>query len=450
MRPLLPLGEDVRVWNCCRAGNVAAAVALSRSRCSPTSAAQLPGLCLACPSMNSKALAALGCSLLLLILAECQEKEKPPKATEKKITKEPKPNKLKPPKATGQKLQQAAAKPRKAKARVKPTAPPSQVHQPASILTRVVARGRFQKVPDSLTLRAGDTLELRCRGQAVRWRFPAYLEDEDEGRLRIKHFERHSQLLVVNSMAADTGEYSCWSFQCRDSECQDGEDRTGKAFIFFTDPQELFVPTEDYYEVVQLRTNHPTLLPCQVTSPLAKVTLHREFPPEEVAVDGIDISYDMKRGFVIHRPRPSYAGSLFCMASLDGMRQISTKYMLIYINSSAPKPMVSTSATTVRTGENFNVTCTVFGEPEVAVDFTWEYPGQQIGRPPYIRERTDLARRGGQVQQESESILYVDEARAIDEGLYTCSATNLQGTTTVSTRVRVLPATLSPKGAQSG
>ncbi|KAH1166290.1 platelet-derived growth factor receptor-like protein [Mauremys mutica] len=402
--------------------------------------------------MNSKALAVLGCSLLLLILAECQEKEKPPKATEKKVTKEPKPNKLKPPKATGEKLHQAVAKPPKGKARVKPTAPPRQVHQPASILTRVVTRGQFQKVPDSLTLTAGDTLELRCRGRSVRWRFPAYLEDEEEGRLRIKHFERHSQLLVVNSRAADTGEYSCWSFQCRDSECQDGEDRTGKAFIFFTDPQELFVPTEDYYEVVQLRTNHPTLLPCQVTSPLAKVTLHREFPPEEVAVDGIDISYDVKRGFVIHRPRPSYAGSLFCMASLAGVRQISTKYMLIYINypSSVPKPTVSASATTVRAGENFNVTCTVFGEPEVAVDFTWEYPGQQIGRPPYSRERADLARRGGQVQQESESILYIDEARAIDEGLYTCSAMNLQGTTTVSTRVQVLPATPAPRAARSG
>ncbi|XP_006138311.2 platelet-derived growth factor receptor-like protein [Pelodiscus sinensis] len=402
--------------------------------------------------MNGKALAVLGCSLLLLVVAECQEKEKPHKATEKKAMKELKANELKPPKAAGQRRQQAAAKALKAKARGKPTAPPSPVQPPASILTRVVARGQFQKVPDALTLAAGDTLELRCRGRSVRWRFPAYLQDEEEGRLRIKHFDRYSQLVVVNAAAADTGEYSCWSFQCRDSECRAGEDRMGKAFIFFTDPQELFVPTEDYYEVVQLRTNHPTLLPCQVTSPLAQVTLHREFPPEEVAVDGVDISYDVKRGFVIHRPRPSYAGSLFCMAGLDGVRQISTKYMLIYINypSSAPKPTVSASAATVRVGENFNVTCTVFGEPEVAVDFTWEYPGQQIGRPPYVRERADLARRGGQVQQESESILYVDEARTIDEGLYTCTATNLQGTTAVSTRVRILPATPAPSGARSG
>uniref|UniRef100_A0A8C8SUB0 Platelet-derived growth factor receptor-like protein n=1 Tax=Pelusios castaneus TaxID=367368 RepID=A0A8C8SUB0_9SAUR len=370
-----------------------------------------------------------------LFSAECREKGKPQRAPEKKVTKEPKPNELNLPKATDPRLLQAAAKPSKAKPRGKPMAPPSQVPPPASILTRVVARGRFQKVLDSLTLAAGNTLELRCKGRSVRWKFPTYLEDE--GRLRCVSNGRYYQLLVVNSTAADTGDYSCWSFQCGDSECQDGVDRMGRVFIFFTG-QELFVPTEDYYQVVQLRTNRPTLLPCQVTSPLAQVTLHREFPPEEVAVDGINISYDMKRGFMIHRPRPSYAGSLFCMASLDGVQQISTKYMLIYINypSSAPKPTLSASATTVQAGENFNVTCTVSGEPEVAVDFNWEYPGQQIGRPPYIREHADLVRRGGQVQQESESVLYVDEARDIDAGLYTCSAMNLQGTTTVSIRVR--------------
>lgn len=51
---------------------------------------------------------------------------------------------------------------------------------------------------------------------------------------RIKHFERHSQLMVVNSAAADTGEYSCWSFQCYDSGCREGEDKMGKTYIFFT------------------------------------------------------------------------------------------------------------------------------------------------------------------------------------------------------------------------
>ncbi|XP_044310546.1 platelet-derived growth factor receptor-like protein [Varanus komodoensis] len=385
-----------------------------------------------------------------MALVECQ-KEKHPKSTEK-ITKTVKVSNPKFSKVTGQKTHQEAPKHKK-KGQVKPTTASRQGRPPFSALTRAVAKGQFQKVPNILVLRAGDMLDLRCKGMAVKWRYPPYLEDaEVERRLRIKYFEKHSQLIVLNSTAADTGEYSCWSLQCRDGDCRDGNSRLSQTFIFFTDPQELFVPTEDYYEVIQLRTNHATLLPCQVTNPLAKVTLHREFPPEKVPVDGISISYDVKRGFMIHRPHPSLAGSLFCMANLDGVRQISTKYMLLYVNypSSVPKPSIRASAASFRVGENFNVTCTVFGEPEIAVDFTWEYPGQQIGRPPYVREHTELVRHGGQVQQESESILYIDEARAVDDGVYTCIAQNLQGATTVSTGIHMLPATLAPRKAKSG
>ncbi|XP_053056021.1 platelet-derived growth factor receptor-like protein isoform X2 [Acinonyx jubatus] len=309
----------------------------------------------------------------------------------------------------------------------------------SSILTLVLGRGRFQKVGDSLSLRAGDPLELRCRGKVVHWRVPVYLEEEGKERLRIKHFSRHSQLQLVNSTGADTGEYSCWAQRCQDGEGTEGEARKGKTFIFFTDPEELFVPTEDYYKVVQLHSHQPVLLPCQVTNPLAQVTLHGEFPPEEVPVDGIDISFDVKKGFTIHRPRASLAGALFCLASLGGLRQISTKYMLIYIKypSSSPKPTIQASATSVQLGENLSVTCTALGEPDIAVDFIWEYPGQKLGRPPYVSEWASAIRQEGQVQQEAGSTLHVEEARAGDSGIYTCRATNLQGTGTATTRVRV-------------
>lgn len=99
-----------------------------------------------------------------------------------------------------------------------------------------------------------------------------------------------------------------------------------------SDPQELFVPSSDYYEVIQLRSNWPTVLPCQVTTPQAKVTLHREFPPVEVKVDGSEISYDVTRGFTIYRPKAHHAGSLYCVASMGNLRQSSIKYMLIYVH----------------------------------------------------------------------------------------------------------------------
>lgn len=98
------------------------------------------------------------------------------------------------------------------------------------------------------------------------------------------------------------------------------------------DPHELFVPSSQYYEAILLRTNWPTVLPCQVTSPEAKVTLHREYPPSEVEVNGVEISFNVKKGFTIHRPRPYHAGALYCVASLGNLRQSSTKYMLVYVN----------------------------------------------------------------------------------------------------------------------
>lgn len=61
----------------------------------------------------------------------------------------------------------------------------------------------------------------------------------------------------------------------------------------------------------------------------------------------------------------------------------------------------------------------------------------QLGRPPYVSEQVDTVRRKGQVQQEAGSTLYVEEARAGDAGVYTCRATNLQGTGAASTRVQV-------------
>lgn len=69
----------------------------------------------------------------------------------------------------------------KAKARAAAQAPPvSQGTQ----LTQVVNKGKFQRVGDSLNVPAGDTLELRCKGNPVQWGVPYYLEEEDAGRLK--------------------------------------------------------------------------------------------------------------------------------------------------------------------------------------------------------------------------------------------------------------------------
>ncbi|XP_037118446.1 platelet-derived growth factor receptor-like protein [Syngnathus acus] len=314
--------------------------------------------------------------------------------------------------------------------------------QTQNLLTQVIHRSKFIKVEETISVHAGHTLELRCRGKPVQWGLPSYLEEEDEGRLRIVQHERYSVLTLVNSTGADTGEYTCFPMFCEDTDCRRSHDNAAKVFVFFPDPQELFVPSSDYYEVIQLRTNWPTRLPCQVTSPAANVTLHREFPPVEVTVDGTEISFNVKKGFTIHRPRLSHAGALYCVASLGGLRQSSTKYMLIYVNypMAPPAPVIQANSTSLSAGDNLRVSCTVIGERNVAVELTWEYPGQKIGRPMYTLESINPVG-GGAARQQIQSILLVDEVRDVDQGAYTCTAENLQGSKSVSTTVKVLPKT---------
>ncbi|XP_073424042.1 platelet-derived growth factor receptor-like protein [Dendrobates tinctorius] len=383
----------------------------------------------------------------LLLLAECDVKQKQEKVASHKMTKKA---------ALGASTKSTTKKPKqdliKRLPKTKPASSSSQGQTAGSILSQVVEKGKFQPISDTVTIKAGQNLDLRCKGTSVRWNYPHYLQEDDEGRLKIKHFGRYSQLILINASSADTGEFGCGGYQCSGHGCHDGEEKTGKTFVFVADPQELFVPTEDYYVVVQLRTRQPALLPCQVTNPLAKVTLHREFPPEQIPVDGVKIAYDQKKGIVIYQPQPSLAGSLFCIAELGNLRQMSTKYMLIYVHypSAPPKPTIEASVKSVRAGENFIVTCTVLGEPEISVEFTWEYPGQKIGRPPYVRENTSQTRRGGTLMQEFQSILYIDESRSVDDGTYTCTAQNLQGGTSVTTRVTVLPPTTTTRVRNQG
>lgn len=96
--------------------------------------------------------------------------------------KEPKASGSKFPKVPSKKLKQGPPKFLK-KSQVKATTVPREGKP--TILTRAVAKGQFQKVSNTLVLRAGEALDLRCKGKAVKWRYPPYLDDDDvERRLR--------------------------------------------------------------------------------------------------------------------------------------------------------------------------------------------------------------------------------------------------------------------------
>lgn len=101
--------------------------------------------------------------------------------------------------------------------------------------------------------------------------------------------------------------------------------------LLYTDKEEFFVPAPSYFEVVYLSPDKPAVIPCRVTNPSAKVTLHQEFPAEEIKVDGTNIIYDAKKGFIYQYPTSDQKGVVYCKAESRGTSQISIKYQLLYV-----------------------------------------------------------------------------------------------------------------------
>uniref|UniRef100_A0A2R9AT34 Platelet-derived growth factor receptor-like protein n=1 Tax=Pan paniscus TaxID=9597 RepID=A0A2R9AT34_PANPA len=307
-----------------------------------------------------------------------------------------------------------------------------------SIMMQVLDKGRFQKPAATLSLLAGQTVELRCKGSRIGWSYPAYLDTFKDSRLSVKQNERYGQLTLVNSTSADTGEFSCWVQLCSSYICRKDEAKTGSTYIFFTEKGELFVPSPSYFDVVYLNPDRQAVVPCRVTVLSAKVTLHREFPAKEIPANGTDIVYDMKRGFVYLQPHSEHQGVVYCRAEAGGRSQISVKYQLLYVAvpSGPPSTTILASSNKVKSGDDISVLCTVLGEPDVEVEFTWIFPGQKDERPVTIQDTWRLIHRGlGHTTRISQSVITVEDFETIDAGYYICTAQNLQGQTTVATTV---------------
>ncbi|XP_030595373.1 platelet-derived growth factor receptor-like protein [Archocentrus centrarchus] len=306
-----------------------------------------------------------------------------------------------------------------------------------SLLTQVLDKGRFLRLGQSTTLTPGKNMELRCKGNNIGWSYPTYLDTYNSSRLSIKQSDKYSQLILTSPSAADTGAYSCWVIICDGTECEKDHDRTYVSYIYFTDKDNLFVPSAVHFEIVYLRPDQPAVVPCRVTEPQAKTSLHREVPPEEITANGTLMTYDPTKGFILPNPRPEDQGVFYCKAVTTDTPQISTKFQLLYVEVPSGPPFVSLKASpdSVRGGDNINVTCTVLGEPDVDMSFTWSYPGQDY-RPVHIQTSWRLVNRGlGYTTRITQSILTVEDMETIDFGDYICKAKSKHGETVVATTV---------------
>ncbi|XP_026185944.1 platelet-derived growth factor receptor-like protein [Mastacembelus armatus] len=306
-----------------------------------------------------------------------------------------------------------------------------------SLLIQVLNKGRFLRLGESTAMAPGKTMELRCKGNSIGWSYPTYLDTFNDSRLSIKQSDKYSQLILTSPTAADTGPYSCWVIVCDGMECEKDHERYYGSYIYFTDKDNLFVPSAIHFEIVYLRPDRTAVVPCRVTDPQANVSLHREVPPQELTLNSTLVTYDPTKGFVLQNPSPDHQGVFYCKAVAKGTPQLSSKYQLLYVEVPTGPPFLSleSSPASVRGGDNINVTCTVLGEPEVDVSFAWSYPGQDH-RPVHIQTSWRLVNRGiGHVTRVSQSVMTVEDMETTDFGNYVCKAKNQQGETIVTINI---------------
>ncbi|XP_056295315.1 platelet-derived growth factor receptor-like protein isoform X2 [Pseudoliparis swirei] len=323
------------------------------------------------------------------------------------------------------------------RAKLRPAKPKHGGGKSQNLLTQVLDKGRFLRLGPVTTLAPGRSMKLRCKGNSIGWSYPSSLDTFNDSRLSVKPSDKYGQLVLTSPSAADTGRYSCWVVVCDGSECERDHERTYVSYVYFTDKDNLFVPSAIHVEIVYLRPDRPAVVPCRVTDPRAEVSLHREAPPEEIPANGTQVTYDPTRGFVLQKPRPEHQGVFYCKAVLKGTPQISTKYQLLYVEVPRGPPLAGLEASpeSVRRGDDVNVTCSVLGEPEADVSFTWTYPGQGR-RPAHTHTSWRLVNRGlSHTTRLSQSVLTLEDMETIDFGNYVCKAKNQEGETIVTTDI---------------
>lgn len=69
-----------------------------------------------------------------------------------------------------------------------------------------------------------------------------------------------------------------------------------------------------------------------MTNPQAKVSLHKEVPPEEITANNTLLTYDPTKGFILQNPSRDHQGVFYCKAVIKETPQISTKYQLLYVD----------------------------------------------------------------------------------------------------------------------
>ncbi|XP_036028199.1 vascular endothelial growth factor receptor 1 [Onychomys torridus] len=286
-------------------------------------------------------------------------------------------------------------------------------------------------------IQAGQTLFLKCRGEAAHsWSLPAAVSEEEK-RLSVtrsacgRNNRQFCSTLTLNMAQANhTGLYTCGYLPKSASK----KKRTESAiYIFVSDAGSPFIETHsDIPKVVYMTEGRELIIPCRVTSPNITVTL-KKFPSDTLTPDGERIIWDSRKGFIIANATYREIGLLNCEATVNG-HLYQTNYLtyrqtntILDVHIRPPSPV------RLLHGQTLILNCTATTDLNTRVQMSWSYPGKATKRAT-IRQRIDQSNLHNNVFH---SVLKISNVQSHDKGVYTCRVKSGSSFRSFNTSVRV-------------
>lgn len=249
------------------------------------------------------------------------------------------------------------------------------------------------------------SFSLRCFGESeVSWQHP--MSEEEDPNVEIRTEENNSSLFVtvlevVNASAAHTGWYTCYY---NHTQTEESEIEGRHIYIYVPDPDMAFVPLGMTDSLVIVEEDDSAIIPCRTTDPDTEVTLHNNGRL-------VSASYDSRQGF----NGTFSVGPYICEATVRGRTFKTSEFNVYALKATSELNLeMDTRQTVYKAGETIVVTCAVFNNE--VVDLQWTYPGEVRNKGITMLEEIKLP---------SIKLVYtltVPKATVKDSGDYECAA----------------------------
>ncbi|XP_066487976.1 vascular endothelial growth factor receptor 2 [Tiliqua scincoides] len=278
-----------------------------------------------------------------------------------------------------------------------------------------------------LTVTANDTLQIACSGERpLEWLWPNN-QSSAENRVVVTNCtgNAYCKMLTLSKVIGnDTGAYKCIY---QDNHAMSSIYVYVQDFTDLPDYRSPFVTSvNDQLGIVYITGNKTVVIPCLGSTSNLNITLCAKYPEKVFFPDGKAITWDRQIGFTIPSILISDVGMVFCKAKINDESYQSVMYIVVVIGYKIHDLTMNPShQVELAVGEKLTINCTARTEPNVGIEFEWDYPSKKAtaSKKKHVSIRDIKTSLGTEVKK-FVSTLTIEQVTLNDRGQFSCTASS--------------------------